>query len=228
MCIYEDRNTNETLCQMIQDNEDIHSGSILTNVNVIDPSSNTHNQLISNSSAINSSAINSSSNDAKGELGQPTVGSSTTSCPDFPLATASDTIGSQNENQVNIPINAEVIKLKTTKRAYKTKDEKEDIIINQKTRILTLENEINQLKNVVNSQNESQHNQNSCCQQNIRDELMILEMNLWINESECSKLKWYKKYVYQYSSNNTARNANKINLPNVGTYSKYALWCTTI
>ncbi|CAG2233855.1 unnamed protein product [Mytilus edulis] len=115
--LYEDRNTNETLCQMIQDNEDIHSGSILTNVNVIDPSSNTHNQLISNSSAINSS-----SNDAKGELGQPTVGSSTTSCPDFPLATASDTIGSQNENQVNIPINAEVIKLKTTKRAYKTKD----------------------------------------------------------------------------------------------------------
>ncbi|VDI57546.1 Hypothetical predicted protein [Mytilus galloprovincialis] len=153
---------------MIQDNEDIHSGSILTNVNVIDPSSNTHNQLISNSSAINSSAINSSSNDAKGELGQPTVGSSTTSCPDFPLATASDTIGSQNENQVNIPINAEVIKPKTTKRAYKTKDEKEDIIINQKTRILTLENEINQLKNVVNSQNESQHNQNSCCKQKLR------------------------------------------------------------
>ncbi|VDI14243.1 Hypothetical predicted protein [Mytilus galloprovincialis] len=189
---------------MIQDNEDIHSGSILTNVNVIDPSSNTHNQLISNSSAINSS-----SNDAKGELGQPTVGSSTTSCPDFPLATASDTIGSQNENQVNIPINAEVIKLKTTKRAYKTKDEKEDIIINQKTRILTLENEINQLKNVVNSQNESQHNQNSCCQQNIRDELMdqrirMLEtqmvQNMCINTALTTQLAMQTRSTYPMSA----------------------------
>ncbi|CAG2255340.1 unnamed protein product [Mytilus edulis] len=130
--LYEDRNTNETLCQVTQDNEDIHSDSILSNLSIIDPSSNTHKQLISNSPAINSS------NDAKGELGHPTVGLSTTRCPDFPLATASDTSGSQNENQVNIPINAEVIKLKTTKRAYKTKDEKEDIIINQKTRILNL------------------------------------------------------------------------------------------
>ena len=189
---------------MIQDNEDIHSGSILTNVNVIDPSSNTHNQLISNSSAINSS-----SNDAKGELGQPTVGSSTTNCPDFPLATASDTIGSQNENQVNIPINAEIIKPKTTKRAYKTKDEKEDIIINQKTRILTLENEINQLKNVVNSQNESQHNQNSCCQQNIRDELMdqrirMLEtqmvQNMCINTALTTQLAMQTRSTYPMSA----------------------------
>ncbi|CAG2199741.1 unnamed protein product [Mytilus edulis] len=130
--LYEDRNTNETLCQVTQDNEDIHSDSILSNLSIIDPSSNTHKQLNSNSPAINSS------NDAKGELGHPTVGLSTTSCPDFPLATASDTSGSQNENQVNIPINAEIIKPKTTKRAYKTKDEKEDIIINQKTRILNL------------------------------------------------------------------------------------------
>ena len=163
--LYEDRKAIETLCQIVQDYEDIHSDSIITNVNVIDPSSNTDKQLISNSSAITSS-----SNDAKGELGQPTVGSSTTSCPDFPLSTASNTVISQNENQVNIPINAEVNKPKTTKRAYKTKDEKEDITINQKTRILTLENKINQIKNVVNclalnspnfnahGQNESQHN----------------------------------------------------------------------
>ncbi|CAG2186894.1 unnamed protein product [Mytilus edulis] len=77
------RNTNETLCQVTQDNEDIHSDSILSNLSIIDPSSNTHKQLISNSPAINSS------NDAKGELGHPTVGLSTTRCPDFPLATAS-------------------------------------------------------------------------------------------------------------------------------------------
>ncbi|CAG2188109.1 unnamed protein product [Mytilus edulis] len=213
--LYEDRNTNETLCQVTQDNEDIHSDSILSNLSIIDPSSNTHKQLISNSPAINSS------NDAKGELGHPTVGLSTTSCPDFPLATASDTIGSQNENQVNIPINAEVIKLKTTKRAYKTKDEKEDIIINQKTRILNLENEINQLKNVVNSlslnssnhnvhsQNESQHNQSSCCQQKIRDELMeqrirMLEnqmvQNMCINTALTTQLAMQTRSAYPMSA----------------------------
>ncbi|CAG2245972.1 unnamed protein product [Mytilus edulis] len=171
--LYEDRNTNETLCQIVQDNEDIHSDSILTNVNVIDPSSNTDKQ--------------------------PTVGSSTTSCPDFPLSTASDTVVSQNENQVNIPINAE-------------------------TRILTLENEINQLKNVVNSlalnssnlnahgQNESQHNQNSCCQQKIRDELVdqrirMLEtqmvQNMCINTALTTQLAMQTRPTYPMSAHPT-------------------------
>ncbi|VDH98320.1 Hypothetical predicted protein [Mytilus galloprovincialis] len=101
------------------------------------------------------------------------------------------------------------LKPKTTKRAYKTKDEKEDIIINQKTRILTLENEINQLKNVVNSQNESQHNQNSFCQQNIRDELMdqrirMLEtqmvQNMCINTALTTQLAMQTRSTYPMSA----------------------------
>ena len=58
--------------------------------------------------------------------------------------------GSQSATIVHNQVDASKLNKKSSK-CVKTKSDKEDIIVNQKTRISNLENEIKQLKNVVDT-----------------------------------------------------------------------------
>jgi len=58
--------------------------------------------------------------------------------------------GSQSATIVHNQVDASKSNKKSSK-CVKTKSDKEDIIVNQKTRILNLENEIKQLKKVVDT-----------------------------------------------------------------------------
>ncbi|CAG2248916.1 unnamed protein product [Mytilus edulis] len=137
--LYEDRNSNKTFCQF-RGKEDIHINYISFNANAIEQSFDTEEQFMANY------WTNPSAYDTKGKLGHLTLDSSTTCCPDFSPPTTYDTVVFKKQIPMTTAINVKVIKTKSTNRASKTKDEKEDIIINQKTRIFILENEINQLK----------------------------------------------------------------------------------